>query len=138
MDKLEMPASFRIGHDEIDDDHEKIIDIINEIKETITDEEVEACRRLFDSFIRMAKDHFDREEGILREAGFPRLDEHAVFHDELLKKAHRVKKLCIDMSDRELLRECFDEMAAFMIEDVVRGDLDFKSFLEEKGLAKLD
>jgi hemerythrin len=136
MVKVEMREAYKTGNDVIDEDHRRIIDIINEINDSIEDEQFETCKKLFDSFINVAKHHFHREEKILSEAGFPRLKEHVKYHKELLKKSDETKRLCTDITDREQLQKCFGELVGFLIDDVVRGDMDFKSFLVEKGLAK--
>lgn len=134
--KIEILEKFRIGHDVIDRGHRMCLDMINDINDAIKNGQFRACRELFGSFIEVAENHFRKEEQILREADFPGLAGHTKYHHDLLRKARKVKGMCGDTADRKHLQGIFDEMSSFLIDDVVRGDLEFKSFLIDKGLAR--
>jgi hemerythrin len=134
--KLEMLESFFTGHPEIDADHRKIIDVINLVDDAITNNELGQCRRLLDSFLEVAKEHFDREEEILKKIGFPDVDNHQTYHEDMLDRAEAVKNLCREMKDQGHIKECFDEMVGFLIDDVVRGDSVFVSYMIDKGIVK--
>jgi hemerythrin-like metal-binding protein len=137
MPKVEMLDTFRIGHPRIDADHEKLIGLVNRLDDAVQAGLFDDCRTLFDSFIEAAREHFAREEQILRAAGFPRLTQHCVYHWGLLQRAHSVRRMCGDMSDRTEIRDCFENLVSFMIDDVILGDMDFKSFLQDQGLARV-
>jgi hypothetical protein len=66
--------------------------------------------------------------------GYPWLKDHALFHGELVLKAKGVKVLCMDQQKPDNIDRCFQEMATLLIEDVVKGDLQFVSFLQDKGV----
>ena len=134
MAKVEMLESFKTGHPEIDADHMRLVDVINDINDALEDGSFEECRRLFDSFIDVARDHFTREEAILHGTGFPRVAAHSLYHRRLLQRAHSVQAMCTEMSSEDEIRECFEKLVSFFIDDIVRGDLDFKSFLHETGV----
>ncbi len=136
--QIEMLEAFLTGHSEIDDDHRQLVDVINLVNEAIAANELKQCRNLLNSFVDVAKDHFAREEAILRQAGFPGVEEHCSYHNALLERTYEVKKLCQDMADRGHLKECFDEMAGFLIDDVVKGDHVFVSFLANAGMIRND
>ncbi len=127
--------SFLTGHPEIDNEHREIFEVINSVGEAIMAREFSVCHRLAGSFLEVCRNHFSHEEAILADLQFPRLDQHAMFHAELLEKAEAIRELCERQSDSEHLDECFNELVHFFLEDVVKGDLDFVSFLIEKGVA---
>ncbi|HIJ43941.1 MAG: hemerythrin domain-containing protein [Rhodospirillales bacterium] len=134
MKKLEMLPSWRIGHPVIDADHGKLIAITNDIFDTIEDLDFELCEELLKSFVELARDHFRREERILIEIKFPGAQTHIQYHQGLLEKAEETRKLCTEMADRQRLIECFRELAGFLVDDVVKGDMSFKSFMIEAGI----
>ncbi|MEO5338114.1 MAG: hemerythrin domain-containing protein [Magnetospirillum sp. WYHS-4] len=136
MAKVELLDTFVIGHPRIDADHQKLIDLVNQLDDAVTNGELKSCKVLFDDFIEAARDHFAREEQVLRAAGFPRLTQHCVYHWGLLQRAHSVRRMCGDMTDMADIRDCFDSLVSFMVDDVILGDMDFKSFLQERGLAR--
>lgn len=134
--KVELLETFITGHPVIDGEHRKIINSINEVSTAILAGEYDLCSALLDDFLQICIDHFDTEERLLKELGYPGLRDHAVFHKELVIKAKAAKALCMDMKAPDSIRRCFNEMATLLIEDVVKGDMQFVSFLIEKGIVE--
>jgi len=134
--KIELLETFLTGHPKIDAEHLKIVGAINNVSEAILAGEYDRCSMLLDEFLEICIDHFKSEEKLLAKLDYPGLADHSVFHSELILKAKSVKILCMDIDRDDSIRRCFDEMATLLIEDVVRGDLQFVSFLIEKGEIK--
>ena len=134
--KIELLESFLTGHHEIDEDHRNLVETINLVSEAIDSKEMDQCKSLLDSFVEVAKNHFAREEAILREIKYPGIEKHCEYHDGLLGRANIVKRLCQDMAERGKLKDCFEGMANFFIDDVVKGDVMFVSYLEQVGVTK--
>ncbi|HEY9081656.1 hemerythrin domain-containing protein [Magnetovibrio sp.] len=126
--------TFITGHPVVDAEHRKIVDSINGVSQAVSAGEYERCSTLLDEFLQICIDHFDSEESLLSELGYPGLADHTAFHRELILKAKSVKVLCMDRTRPDSIQRCFDEMATLLIEDVVKGDLQFVSFLVEKGV----
>jgi hemerythrin-like metal-binding protein len=129
--------AFKTGHAEIDAEHLRLAEIIDAVNAEIeSGGGPEICKDLLQSFIEAAKGHFTNEERILSEIGFPRLKQHCFYHNQLLTQALEVKAHCEEILESDHFRKCFEEMAKFFVDDVIRGDMDFVSFLETKGVAK--
>ena len=137
MGRLQNLMSFKTGHPEIDADHANLAAIIDAVLDSMEsgNEGHEACKQLLDSFIQAAKQHFTREEQILMDIGFPGIKKHCLYHDQLLDQAMEVKHGCDSMIEQRLLRGCFEDMARFFVDDVIRGDMEFVSFMQERGIA---
>lgn len=118
----------------IDADHWKIVDSINSVSQAVQSGEYDRCSALLDNFLAVCVTHFSTEEKLLEDLGYPGLKDHAAFHGELILKAKSVRALCMDMGQPDSIQRCFDEMVTLLIEDVVKGDLQFVSFLVEKGV----
>jgi len=131
--KIELLETFLTGHPVIDAEHRNIVDSINDVSEAILAGEYDRCPKLLDNFLQICTDHFHSEEKLLADLGYPGLTDHSAFHKELILKAKSVKVLCMDRTRPDSIQRCFDEMATLLIEDVVKGDLQFVSFLVEKG-----
>ncbi len=135
--KFKSLKSFHTGHPDIDADHAELAEIIDAIDDAVDGGgEAENCRQLLNAFIDAARGHFQREEQILEVAGFPGLERHCVYHRQLLDQAIAVKAHCDEMLERNHLRQCFEEMARFFVDDVIRGDMEFVSHLQAVGLAR--
>ncbi|MGD9537052.1 MAG: bacteriohemerythrin [Alphaproteobacteria bacterium] len=138
MKTFEWSPVFEIGVPEIDRDHREMVALTNAIRDALMAEQYELSSRLIAELLAAAKAHFEREEALLAHHGFPRLQRHVRYHVGLLDKAERMKRVCENVTGKHEIRDCYDEMLSFLVDDVVRGDYDFKSFLEEKGIAKTE
>ncbi|MBL4693597.1 MAG: hemerythrin family protein [Magnetovibrio sp.] len=114
----------------------KIVETINYVSQAIEKGDYDTCSVLLDDFLEICTNHFETEENLLASLNFPNLHSHIVFHRELILKAKSVRVLCMDKNDPNSLSHCFDEMAALLVEDVIKGDLSFVPFLVDKGVAK--
>lgn len=130
---IEMLDTFLTGHPVIDGEHKKIVNAINSVADAVGAGDYDRCATLLDEFLAICTDHFKSEEDLLAALDYPWLADHALFHGELVIKAKAVKALCMDQQRPDSIKRCFEEMATLLIEDVVKGDLQFVSFLKEKG-----
>jgi hemerythrin len=134
--RIDILHTFELGHPEIDAQHRTLVDTLNEIGDAIETGALDVCHKLFDSLIDTARRHFADEEALLRQVGFPRAEHHASYHRELIARATAVACLCKESAALDELRNCFRELVNFLIDDIVAGDMDFKSFLEETGFTR--
>lgn len=136
MAKLEWLETFELGYPEIDNDHKEMLSIMKAIEAQADAENFELCAKLLDELIFHSKAHFEREEKLLADAGYPYVDLHGEYHSALVARADAVKEICQGIRSKENFKDCCMEMFGFLVDDVIAGDLQFKSFLEEKGLIK--
>ena len=73
---LELSKSFELEIQPLDNDHRKMIDIVNRIVAMIDGGEPQACETMVPEFVAFAKKHFKREEALLEKASYPNLDKH--------------------------------------------------------------
>nr|WP_298690657.1 hemerythrin domain-containing protein [uncultured Dongia sp.] len=132
MRRLEWLKSFETGVDEIDEDHRNLFALATKIGEKVWTRDSDFTVMLTE-FINAAQRHFAREEEILREAQFPGLDSHKRYHASLLSKAAELKAICDAEQEPKQADICYSAMIDFLIDDIVRGDSQFKSFLDHVG-----
>lgn len=125
-DFLEIGVAF------IDDDHKKLLKIMLETKAAIEEGDTRKCTKLLTLMLKEAREHFSREEKYLLKVKYPGLEEHKIYHKELLIKADTTKRICEGIEKSHDLKECFDGMANFLIDDILRGDINFKSYVEHE------
>ncbi len=136
MDKLDWLETFELGIPSVDADHRHLLNIMKQIETAANAAKFETCKDLLDELVVASKNHFAREEALLEETGYPNAAIHKDYHARLLSRAQSVKDVCKEIGTRENLKDCCHEMFEFLIDDIVKGDVNFKSFLEEKGLIK--
>lgn len=83
-----MPIEWRdamsIEHDMIDNDHKRLIELINAYEKAIVDRKSEKLVGTFEQLIGYAKGHFMREEELLHKIGFIQENEHKHCHEVLM------------------------------------------------------
>ena len=126
---LELTDSLRTGHPQIDAEHEKLFGCANMLIDAIGDSE--RFGEMAAKFFTMVEEHFVNEINILKELGFPRVEQHARFHEEAVEEmAHLRRQLetgsLLDMP--ELIQE---RTVGLLVHDILQEDMEFKSFLSE-------
>lgn len=116
--KVVWSSKFESGHEGIDAQHKELFDDSNEIFETILsiktkEEQLESLMKIMDDL----KEHFDYEEEVLREIGYPEVNYHAVSHMNLINNA----KLFIDKFQKDEVE--IIEVLNFIIFEVIADHL---------------
>ena len=116
--KVVWSSKFESGHEGIDAQHKELFDDSNEIFESILsiktkEEQLEALMKIMDDL----KEHFDYEEEVLREIGYPEVNYHAVSHMNLINNA----KLFIDKFQKDEVE--IIEVLNFIIFEVIADHL---------------
>lgn len=132
----EWSTILEVGVPEIDDDHKQMFVMAAEIGAAVTALDYAECRLAVERFLALAADHCVREEAMLKSLDYHDLDAHASYHDGLLERGEELRNASAKASSKAGMEQCYRMMMAFLVDDVVRGDLQAKSFLEEKGVAK--
>ena len=133
MADLKWHDSYEIGVNFIDEDHKRLLNIILSIKDEIETGNFSKGTALLNDFIVEVKAHFSREESFLNKIHYSGLRKHKAYHKELLDKVETTKTRLEDMEEKEDVKKCFDSMARFVFDDILQGDINFKSFLEHEG-----
>lgn len=136
MNEIAEFTKYEIGLADIDNDHRKIIAIMLRVRNALQKKNYKLCAALLDEFVEEAEEHFLAEEKILRHARYPGLNQHIVYHQELIWQAKSVQALCEEARGSAKIKRCFESMCDFLTADIVHGDLEFKEFLMEAGIAK--
>lgn len=136
MKEIEWFETYETGFEEIDHDHRNIFDIANGTMRALARGDRDECLRLAGDFVTALETHFPREEAFLRQIGYPHVAKHAAHHQGLLRQANRFADLCGRPGQGALPTEPFEKLVSVMLSDFRGGDLDFRTFLMEKGLDK--
>jgi len=126
--------TYELGVPEIDGDHRTLVTMMQRISKIMLSDDRKRFVALFDRITDFAQSHFEREEILLRQWGYPDAAGHARYHQHLMAQALELKRSCLEQETPATFQECCQNMVSFIIDDVVRGDLKLKSFLQDRGL----
>lgn len=86
MIELEWNNKFSVGVKEIDDQHKKLFNLINDARESIksglSKDNISDCIRKLDDY---ACYHFQLEEKYMEDNNYPNLEEHKLQHQEFIR-----------------------------------------------------
>jgi len=85
MAPLEWKDSYSVGVPAVDHEHQELIDLVNQLHETLgRGAEVAAVERVFGDLFRAISAHFALEERFMREHGYDQTTQHKADHERLL------------------------------------------------------
>ena len=129
-DVFELPTDLAVGHPVIDDDHGQLVLIINQTAVALENKNFHDSTTLILKFIELMKTHFDREEKILHDAGYPCTERHQQSHRQVLNQLPKLIEECEAVQDgNQAWRKLIDLLIDCLMQDAFEADLHFKEFL---------
>lgn len=87
MALMEWTAALQLGLTDIDAQHKKLVDIINQLDDAISAGQAsQALGDIFGSLLDSAKAHFEYEENMLKDKSYKAYPAHKAEHDALTEK----------------------------------------------------
>ncbi|MBF0255108.1 MAG: hemerythrin family protein [Gammaproteobacteria bacterium] len=132
MKIINWSAEYSVGVAQLDQQHQKIIDLINELADCLcTDEEMATASRVLNEMHNYIIDHFGLEERMLSSAKYPQLAEHKEGHNRFIKK---FSHLCAEVdSDRS---EAVPHLLAYLNDwwdgHILHEDMKYSPLLAKK------
>ena len=126
--------SLSVGIQAIDDEHQKLLSLINNLQTAVlypTGETFE--RQALSELVEYTKYHFQREEELMRENGYPDFEAHKRQHEEMIEEVSEF--LGAYEKDREAT---IDELTRFLktwlIDHIAGTDQQYAPYLRDKGI----
>jgi len=129
-----MPATFitwkefySVGSRALDGQHRQILGIINDLyTASQSGTEREEIKGLLDRLVQYTVDHFQREEELMKECGYPELAQHKNMHQRVTEKTIDIRKHFGRVSGQELLA-CLKE---WWLNHICGTDRQYGPYLE--------
>ena len=130
---FELPDDLLIGHMLIDNDHAKLVRLINDTGTVLQKKQYQESTCLIMEFIDGMKHHFVTEEAILQETNFPWIDEHIMSHRQVILKLPRLIDECEKVMDgQQAWNKLIDDLIDCLMEDAFKADMVFKTLLTQQ------
>jgi hemerythrin len=129
MSLLKWNDTFSIGLDEINEQHKHLIEIINNLHDTLKlDADDQDIATIFLDLRKYALQHFSDEEACMLRDGFPELDKHKKVHRDLetLLEGYERK---FDSGDKMIAIDLAEFLMTWLAEHMVKMDGQYGEFL---------
>jgi len=127
---VELSETFVLECEELDKDHQRLVDMVNEITDGIDNGNFENCKSKVLDFVNFTKAHFRREEKLLAKMDYPDVSDHCQHHRQLDEKMEHILEFAETAGSNEMACESLKkELVYFVMDDVITTDMDFKAFI---------
>ncbi len=131
---VEWKDEYSVGVKSIDDDHKKLLNLINNFQTAVRYRTGKAFEKeSLDEVIAYTKYHFDREEKMMQEAGYPDIEAHKEIHRAMIAK---IDDFLIDYDKRgyEALEEVSLYLKDWLVNHINGTDQEYSALFIEKGI----
>jgi len=135
VNNYEIPASVSIPYDGIDAEHANLVGLLNVMLRAVQTGQTlegEALKTHLTALSEATLGHFDHEEQEMAGLGFDGLAQHKAHHVRCVSRLDTVSHAI--RSNNALIQDELEEIFDIIVEDAIRADLGFKSFLYKKGI----
>ena len=131
---LEWKDEYCVGIGSIDQQHRKLVNLINQLQTAIdysTGEEFE--RDALDELVDYTKTHFSYEEGLMKDNDYPDYEQHKAQHQKMFKKVEEV--LAEYEQDQDTaMSNAVEYLKDWLINHINGTDKQYSSYLIGKGV----
>ncbi len=136
MTQFEWSSGFSVGNRLIDTDHRGLFEAMNELHDAVEHRRGEAeIGHTITYLIRYVREHFEREERLMRECGYPEFAEHKNEHRKLTRQVFAVQKLYEADHNLVDLEKLVEFLRGWLIRHVLGSDMDYAPYLKDSTLA---
>lgn len=132
MAYFEWADDLVIDRGPIDQDHRHLVDLVNQLHTaTSQGRGKEVVQRVLGELLAYTRDHLSREEALMREVGFPRLEQHQIGHAhfigqlEELKRQYEAGSITVASQLSSVLRD-------WLSLHIRRSDKEARAFVQKK------
>ena len=129
MTVLTWQKSFSVGVKELDKQHKRLLELINEIPDL---EEKKAYETL-NQLIRYADTHFNTEEMLMKEHKYPGLDRQRKEHEKFTNKIFEINE-GLNNKQTETLNSIKDYIMNWYISHILGMDQEYSEFFKNAGI----
>ena len=134
MEKIIWSEKFSVGIPKLDEQHQAIIDLINQLIELQKAPfDKMAVRSINSDLVKYGMEHLKDEEELLQEYGYPEFLKHKHEHFLYIKKTTKYLKNTMDINE-QTLSQIIDFLTDWWTHHILEEDMKYKPFFENKGV----
>ena len=131
---VEWKDEYSVGIDSIDQQHKKLLNLINQLQTAVdysTGEQFE--REALDELVDYTKTHFTYEEGLMRDNNYPDFEPHKAQHEKMFEKVREVLAEYEQDQDTAMANAA-EYLKDWLINHINGTDKEYSSYLIGKGV----
>ncbi len=132
--RLKWNEELSTGIPQMDEQHRKLIDILNQFYEAIEKgEKVQGIEALLRGAEEYTIYHFSSEEKFMEEIGYPELEAHRKAHQNLINEVRSAKEKH-EQGDEKAIRELAAFLLSWLYTHIAKTDRKYGEFYRLKGV----
>jgi hemerythrin len=125
---FDFDAEFKLGIEGVDNEHVKLVDMLNEVHNLIGEGRREEARTYFhETLTAYVDEHFANEEKFMESIGYPALDEHKKVHENFKKSFSELRPL-IESLDESAFRKALSDAFTWILAHIGKTDKKYAAF----------
>ena len=124
---------FGTNVSETDQQHQQLFQLLNTLHKTLSDSEPNVISKHLDEFIDFTVSHFQTEERLMQENGYPDYEAHKLEHDKLVKMFVELLKGFHEEGDN-LSQASTIFIKDWLTQHIPNRDKPYGPFLNDKGI----
>ncbi len=129
---IDWSVALSIGFEEVDDDHKKLVGMVNKIHDTVDqDPDPDAVADLLEELISYTSWHFRHEERLMQNYGDPELFNHKQEHEDLERQATELYQKFLG-GDNGVPAKLLPFLKAWLVNHIAGTDKKMGRFLAQQ------
>ncbi|ERP31154.1 bacteriohemerythrin [Chitinivibrio alkaliphilus] len=133
MNPIEWNSTYSVGVAVLDQQHQRIINVINTLLTSSVDVSSEEISDTLDTMTRYAEEHFSYEERLLAENNYPGIEEQKEEHRKFI---HKTVQFCMKtmVHKGSVPNEVRTYLTLWWNHHIRSSDMAYKEFLNNRGI----
>ena len=132
--KIVWKEEYSVGIEEIDKDHKKLINLLNQFTTAYDYAMSESYEReALNDLVDYTKYHFEREEALLQANDYPEFEDHKAQHQKMIQQVNDFVNL-YNAEGHKAMAEISDFLSNWLINHIQGSDKEYASHLISKGV----
>lgn len=124
--------SYNTGVEQFDDEHQKIVELINTMFEVVRDKsDKEITEKVCREMLTYTEYHFSNEEQAMESVSYPHLEEHVAEHNRLKEKVQEFQLITDDDFSKNA-SELYRFLREWLLDHIMVVDKKYSTFLKDK------
>ncbi|WP_322509216.1 hemerythrin family protein [Anaerolinea sp.] len=121
-------VEFKLGIDSVDQEHQVLVDLLNQVYELIGEGKRDEARKYFNETLsRYVHEHFSHEEAFMEQIGFPQIEEHRKIHENF-RNSFEALRPSIESADDTAFRKALNDAFTWIITHIGKTDKRYAQF----------
>ena len=131
MKDLILDDVLRVGIDEIDDDHRKLVELFNMLNNAVTEDvSPDYLAARLEELVNCTAWHFSHEERLMLKYGYDGYAEHKEKHQALIESARELQKRTLK-AGKPLANEDLEYLEGWLTGHILSDDMRLANYLAE-------